>query len=132
MSIENVRTIIGNINARDGVYVDDLSFKNNGQLIMTGEINAHLCSIKHNCEWLKYIMTFKGIVYQAILELDNFERLYPTTDNITEKEDSEILQHVASNTSQKANGYKHYIIFTYDYILEVVCKHFDFKIISNR
>lgn len=132
MSIKKVRTLIGNLNARDGIYIDNILFKDNGQLIMTGEINAPLCSIKYDCDWLKYKMTFEGIIYQALLELDNFENLYPATDNIMEKEESEVLTHIASSISQKGKDCKHYVIFTYDYILDIVSHKFDFEITGKR
>jgi hypothetical protein len=85
---------------------------------LTGELNAGEKTIK-------FIMTFKGIRFLSIVELD-FDKRGPMESLATIEQSEKLNEFKRTDHSRKINdNHKHYYIRTYDQVFEIICDQFE-------
>jgi len=124
-SISEINESIGLISGRDGIYMDFLNFLNS-TLKIQGEINSELCSVKHASRWIKYEITFSGVIFYKLLSPEAFSHITSSKSNIYVKDKSKII------SAYDLKGKSEFVILTYDYVLEVVASQIQLNIISER
>ena len=124
-SVLEITKKLGRITGRDGIYLDETSFKNERILILKGEINGQLCSVSHEARWIGYEIKFKGVVYQKMFDSEKFSGAEEFDSNITQKIDSELI---TSEVREKS----HFVVITYDYYIEVVASSIELTVLATR
>lgn len=127
MEMKAIETELGIISGRNAIYLDHL---NTGlyplTLELSGAISRNLCSIQNRPErFIKYTLTFHTVVIYICCELDNFLQSRYLKSSLNEVQDSELV-----NQRNLAATHRHYIVATYDHVLEVVAKSYDLKILD--
>lgn len=128
-----IETSVGIIRGRDAIYLDQVFFDKTRQSIeLCGEINGRLCSKNDaDLEWIKYSLTFSGILFFTMTELDFAEPIAPSS--FIEIKDSSVIQQMRKADSAKklTSSHKHFQLQTYDDVFEIVCRSFELKIFAK-
>ena len=83
-----------------------------------------------NIEWVKYSITFSGILLFRMIELD-FED-FKGQSSFDEVINSDWISEMRKNSSGKLTpNHKHYFLQTYDDIFDIVCSSYDLKLVSE-
>lgn len=127
MEIKAIETELGIIAGRNAIYLDHL---NTGlyplTLELSGAISRNLCSIQSRPErFIKYRLRFHNVVSYTCCELDNFLQSRYLKSSLNEVQDSELV-----NQRNLVATHRHYIVATYDHVLEVVASSYEFKILD--
>jgi hypothetical protein len=130
-SREPIITDVGIISGRDAIHLD-LVEQREGEIKFQGEINTGLVEIKNNIEkdWLKYKLSFKGIVYFKCCELDFYtseKLLISSFDKINNSEKITKLKSLDHSSKIDIN-HKHYVFATYDYVYEIIASQYFLEI----
>lgn len=89
-----------------------------------GKFNGSLFSIPAEEKWIPYELTFEWVLASKITELDTWEsqQNWYNESSFDEVIDSEWLKSLSRNRKLE---HKHFIILTYDDVIEVICKSFN-------
>ena len=88
---------------------------------LSGELNGDLCSKPEKEKWLPYKLTFEWVISLKVTELDTWE----SQRNWYNKTSFDVIENsdwLATIQGKKEPDYKHYIILTYDDVIEIACK----------
>ena len=116
-----VKTDLGILAGRDCIYLDRIAFRDRtGTLVLEGEINGSLCSKPQKRKWVSYTVTFHGILALKMIELDSWNgRIRSSFDEV---KDSKWVRSLGGKVGRR---HKHFVVQTYDYVLEVVCSGYE-------
>ena len=117
-SYQPVKTRIGYISGRDAIFLDKLYFKD-GMLHLEGSINGRLISNPIHAE-IDYTLTFYGVLALKVIELDSWS--FGFSSSFAEVLNSDWC--IALN-GKVTELHKHYIVQTYDDVIEIVCTNFE-------
>ncbi|WP_419832589.1 hypothetical protein [Endozoicomonas atrinae] len=115
------------MNGRDAIYLDDVLFENRtNHLKLKGDVNSALCSKSIPEKWIPYCLTFEWVLSVKITELDTWESLrnWYNESSFDEVANSSWL---AEHGGKVTPEYKHYILLTYDDVVEVICKSYQLE-----
>ena len=125
-----IETVVGFLTGRDCVYLDKVTQDvNSGVLVFEGDINGNLVVCEK--EWLPYKLKFTQVLMYFCCELDTY-------GNLTEIEYSSSFDLVENSTWLEAlpirkdydkKEYKHYRLFTYDDVFDVIATGYEFELI---
>ena len=122
-------TKFGNSNGRDAIYMEEVSFQNRtNTLILDVEFNTSLCSnaTDENVEFVGAKIVFYEVLATKIIELDSWD--WESESSFDEVEDSEWIKELGGKVK---DSNKHYLIQTYDDVIEVVCENYEIKYHEN-
>ncbi|MCM1314867.1 MAG: GNAT family N-acetyltransferase [Alistipes senegalensis] len=123
---------LGVLNGRDCIYIDTVTQDDMDNLIFKGEINGWLAEKIKTDKFIPYKLTFKRIIAYFSCELDtyenidNFAHLDYSCFNIVEN--SKWLENFPVRMDFDKSIYKHYQIFTYDFVYNIIAVDFDFSV----
>lgn len=115
---------LGKLWGRDCIFLDILS-QEDGTLILKGEINR----CEENLVNYFYTLVFENTISYFTCELDTYENidnLYVSSFNIVKN--SDWLNNLPLREDLDKSGFKHFQIFTYDYVLNIIAASYDFKV----
>lgn len=124
---------LGILNGRDCIYIDKVTFDSWDSLTFKGQINGSLASEIRKELWIPYKLTFKRVLAYYACELDTFLNSeyggYMTFDygDFTVVENSEKLKNLPIREDFDRSIYKHYRVFTYDTVFDIIAVDFEFK-----
>ena len=126
-----VNTCLGVLNGRDCIYLDQVKW-DALELIFTGDINGHLIS-QHRDEkrWFPYTLTFQRVLAYFACELDTYENLTGVRSldgsSFDLVEDSSWLKSLPVRKDFSKNIYRHYRLFTYDSVYNIIAVSYSFE-----
>ena len=121
--------VLGILNGRDCIYIDTVVQDNYDNLEFKGEINGYLASKIKERKWIPYTLTFHRVIACFSCELDSYENMdtYGHLDytdfNIVEN--SQWLEKFPLRSDFYKSDYKHYQLFTYDIVYNIIAVSFD-------
>lgn len=128
-----IETEVGIISGRDAIYLNEIKFDYSKQNInFIGELNLGLCSKTiDKDEFIKYSLTFYGVLYFQMVELDF--TYFPNGSSFDLVEDSNILNKFKEYDSARKvkPEHNHYFLHTYDDVFEIVSLNFELKLLER-
>ena len=131
--IVSVKTAkLGGLNGRDCIYIDTVTQDDMDNLVFKGEINCFLAEKIKTDRFIPYKLTFKRVIAYFSCELDTYENIDNSAHldyscfNIVEN--SKWLANFPVRKDFDKSIYKHYQVFTYDFVYNIIAVDFDFKI----
>ena len=115
---------LGKLWGRDCIFLDLFSQENN-TLTLKGEIERYEDTLVD----YKYTLIFKSVIAYFTCELDTYEHIdnsYVSSFNIVKN--SEWLSSLPVRSDIDRLDLKHFQVFTYDYVLNIIAKSYDFKV----
>lgn len=132
----NVKAIehdkLGKLNGRDCIYIDTVTQDDMDSLIFKGEINGHLAEKIKTDRFLPYQLTFRRVLTYFVCELDTYENIDDSAHldyscfNVVEN--SQWLESIPIRRDFDRWVYKHYQVFTYDFVYNIIAVDFDFSV----
>lgn len=122
---------LGILNGRDCIYIDTVKQDNYDNLVFEGEINGNLASKIRDSKWIPYTLSFHRVIAYFSCELDSYENMDPyghldyTDFNVVEN--SKWLADFPMREDFEKSDYKHYQLFTYDFVYNIIAVSFDIK-----
>ncbi|MDE6834975.1 MAG: hypothetical protein K2J39_12135 [Ruminococcus sp.] len=123
---------LGELHGRDCIYIDTVTQDDMDNLIFEGEINGHLAEKLKTDDFITYRLTFHRVLTYFVCELDTYENIDNSAHldyscfNIVEG--SKWLESLPVRRDFDKSLYKHYQVFTYDFVYNIIAVDFDFKI----
>ncbi|MDE5583258.1 MAG: hypothetical protein K2J08_06115 [Ruminococcus sp.] len=131
--IVSVKTAkLGGLNGRDCIYIDTVTQDDMDNLVFQGEINGFLAEKIKTDRFIPYKLTFKRVIAYFSCELDTYENIDNSAHldyscfNIVKN--SKWLESLPVRKDFDKSIYKHYQVFTYDFVYNIIAVDFDFKI----
>ncbi|MEM1296443.1 MAG: hypothetical protein AAGH89_13830, partial [Verrucomicrobiota bacterium] len=97
-------------------------------VLLHGGLNAELCSAgeRASVEFPRYRIDFSGVLAFQIIELDSW-------DGESESSFDEILESewIRDLGGKVTSEHRHFLVQTYDDVIEVVCEAFEFTLIDT-
>ena len=126
--IKAVQTPIGALYGRDAIYLDHVHMNySKKELVLKGEINGGLAAEAAD-GFVPYELIFTEVYYFNMIELDVAlhlsEREYTQGSSFDELTDTPLLATIAS---ARGKNLKHFMLKTYDDIVEIACG--DYKMV---
>jgi len=125
---------LGLIYGRDAMYLDKIEFDRTRNVKLIGEFNSSLCekTKSHEDKYIPYELTFNGILEFKVIELD----FYYCENHVSSFEqviNSDRINEFSKNSQgfKVKDSHKHYIIHTYDDVIELIASGFELKIYKN-
>ena len=131
-----IETEVGVIRGRDAVYLDRLE-GDGTDLTVTGELNGALVSKNpENLEWIPYQLVFHSVLSYFTCELDTYEAMteYRTgrPESFLLVEESPYLRDLPVRSDYKREEYHHYLLYTYDVVINVLAKKMSLRIRGGK
>ncbi len=131
---EPIETDVGIISGRDAIFLNEIKFDYSKQSVgFYGKLNSHLCSksVDKN-EWIKYSLTFVGILSFQMVELDFADFRGKSSFDLVLN--SKLLKNFEKydSANKVKSEHKHYFLQTYDDIFEIICLSFELKLLESR
>ena len=123
--VKPIETEYGVLEGRDSIFLDEVSLSNRtNHLHLKGEFNGNLCSKPAFAKRIPFKLTFEWVIVSKITELDTWEsqRNWYNETSFDEIAESDWLNKFGC---KKTHEYRHFIILTYDDVIEVVCKSYN-------
>lgn len=123
---------LGKLNGRDCIYIDNVSQDDMDNLIFKGEINGHLAEKIKADRFIPYKLTFYRVISYFVCELDTYENINDSAHldyscfNVVEN--SQWLESIPIRRDFDRSVYKHYQVFTYDFVYNIIAVDFDFSV----
>ena len=121
-----LRTPLGHINGRDGIFLDQVVFRGDtSTLVLVASLNASLCSdAKGNViDFVGCKFAFTGVLALKMVELDSWDgRCESCFDEVL---DSQWVKELGGKVTP---FHRHLLIQTYDDVIEVVCQDFSVEL----
>lgn len=127
-----IKTDYGSLHGRDAIHLDEIQFENGtNRPRLRGEFSAALCEDPPDGDWIPFDLLFDGVLVSHVTELDTWEskRDWYNKSSFDEIEHSAWL---ASMAGKITADHKHYIVSTYDYVVEVISKGFTLSLEQPR
>lgn len=122
----------GSLNGRDCIYIDTVTQDDLDNLIFKGKINGFLAEKIKADRFIPYKLVFKRVIAYFTCELDTYENIDNSAHldyscfNIVEG--SKWLESLPIRKDFDKSVYKHYQVFTYDFVYNIIAVDFDFKV----
>src|SRR5688572_5295227 len=133
-SFEPVETEAGIISGRDAIHLDEVRVSLYPRILeLLGELNSSLCSKYKDKEgWIKYSLKFSGVLTFKMTELDLREYFGKTSFDLVAN--SEWLNELQgkSYTDKLKPSHKHYTVFTYDDVFDIICESVEMTLSDSR
>ena len=132
-----VNTCLGVLKGRDCIYLDQVKQDGLNNLTFTGDINGHLVS-QHRDEkdWFPYTLTFRRVLAYFSCELDTYKNMagteYIAGSSFDLIEDSTWLKSLPVREDFDKGIYRHYRLFTYDDVYNIIAVSYEFAMIKER
>ena len=129
LSVEHEK--LGILYGRDCIHLDNVIQKGS-TLEFKGEINGELASKIQDDIWVSYKLVFKKVIKYYSCELDTYEadenEVHGIDGNVLFViQDSEHLKNIPVRYDYKKYDYKHFLIYTYDFVFNVFAVDFELK-----
>ncbi len=129
IEIEN----IGIVQGRDAIYIDGYHFSGRNDFFIEGAFNSQLCSVKQDIDFVPFKISFRGIIHLKFYELDLYypKNMWERKASFEMIQDSDLIKEfmILNDSQGKINeNHKHYILWTYDDVFEVVADGYDITI----
>lgn len=133
--MENIITIedekLGILYGRDCIFVDSV-IQTDATLKFKGEINGNLASNIKAVKWIPYELIFKDVIKYVSCELDTYEAdkneiQAMNKGSLVVIQDSDHLKNISVRDDYNKNDYKHFIIYTYDFVYNVFAVDYELK-----
>ncbi len=122
----------GELNGRDCIYIDRVTQDDMDNLTFKGEINCWLAEKIKTEKFIPYKLTFHRVVTYFVCELDTYENIdhsahldYSCFNFV---ENSKWLENFPVREDFDKSIYKHYQVFTYDFVYNIIAVDFDFLV----
>ena len=133
-TFEPIETVAGIIYGRDAIFLDDVHFDYQKNIIeLRGELNSHFCSKYKDDEdsFIGYSLTFSGILAFTMTELDFKDYGSSSFDRVMNSKWLDEIRQKDHSAKVKPN-LEHYVVFTYDDVFDVACETYELKILEAR
>lgn len=123
---------LGELNGRDCIYIDRVFQDDMDNLIFKGEINGYLAEKIKTDRFIPYYLAFRRVVTYFVCELDTYENIDNSAHldyscfNIVEN--SKWIDGLPLRKDFDKSIYKHYQVFTYDFVYNIVAVDFDIAV----
>ena len=125
-----VETKLGVAKGRDAIYLDAIKWvQRTNRVLLHGSLNAELCSAgdRASVEFPRYRIDFNGVLAFQNIELDSWDgESQSSFDEIIE---SEWIRDLGGKVTSE---HRHFLVQTYDDVIEVVCESFEFTLIDTN
>jgi hypothetical protein len=121
-----IETPLGFVHGRDGIYLDEVIFRDRtNTLVLIGSFNTSHCSAapKDIIDFDSFRMTFNEVLAVQIIELDSWD--FQCESSFDEILDSEWIRSLGGKVTATD---RHFLIQTYDDVIEVVCGDFEIEL----
>ncbi|MCI8539779.1 MAG: hypothetical protein HFF18_14175 [Oscillospiraceae bacterium] len=114
---------LGILYGRDCIFVDSV-IQTDLTLKFKGEINGNLASNIKDAIWIPYELIFKKVIKCISCELDTYEADKNEIQAMNKSsllviQDSDHLKNIPVRYDYNKNDYKHFIVYTYDFVYHV-------------
>ncbi|MCL2368935.1 MAG: hypothetical protein FWC72_08050 [Oscillospiraceae bacterium] len=126
-----IETSVGVLSGRDCIFLDTvMQDADNNSMVFAGDINGNL--VAKAKEWLPYKLKFMQVLAYFCCELDTYENLVNTNSNSSfdVMENSAWLESLPIRCDYDKNDYKHYRLFTYDDVYDIIAIEYQLEISS--
>ena len=122
---------LGKIWGRDAIYLDKIEFDGTRSVKLTGEFNGALCEHVKNSKWITYELIFSGVLEFKVVETDFFfDSEYTSSfERVKGSEKIKDFSNRAESLKLK-DSHEHFILHTYDDIIELVAGGFEIQLKS--
>ena len=133
--MENILSIeheqLGTLYGRDCIFADSV-IQTGSTLKFKGEINGNLASKIKAEIWIPYELIFKKVIKYTSCELDTYEAdkneiQVMSKSSFLVVRDSNYLINIPVRYDYNKNDYKHFIIYTYDFVFNVFAVDYELK-----
>lgn len=129
LSIEHEK--LGILYGRDCIFADSM-IQTGSTLKFKGEINGNLASKIKAEIWIPYELIFKKVIKYTSCELDTYEAdkneiQVMSKSSFLVVQDSNHLINIPVRYDYNKNDYKHFIIYTYDFVFNVFAVDYELK-----
>lgn len=129
LSIEHEK--LGTLYGRDCIFADSV-IQTGSTLKFKGEINGNLASKIKAEIWIPYELIFKKVIKYTSCELDTYEAdkneiQVMSKSSFLVVKDSNHLINIPVRYDYNKNDYKHFIIYTYDFVFNVFAVDYELK-----
>jgi hypothetical protein len=124
-----IETSVGILNGRDCIHLDTvIQDAHKNTVVFAGDINGRLTS--KATDWIPYRLIFMQVLAYFCCELDTYENLVNTTSNssFVVMENSMWLESLPVRYDYDKNAYKHFRLFTYDDVYDIIATEYEFEI----
>jgi hypothetical protein len=122
-----IKTPIGILKGRDAIFLDRLNIDiQQGILTLEGGFNGELAS-EPISEEVGYSLVFYGVLALKVIELDSWD--YKCASSFDEVVNSEWCAKLGGKVDE---SFKHYMVQTYDDVIDVVCRKFTLTIKASE
>jgi len=127
-----IGTCLGVLRGRDCIDLNWVKQDDVGNMTFTGDINGHSVSKHTQKRWVPYELTFQRVLACFSCELDTYENLVETNylddSDFALIENSTWLQSLPVRKDFKKDMYKHYRLFTYDVVYNIIAVSYKLQI----
>lgn len=120
---------LGMLSGRDCIYIDSVTQNEVGDLIFKGEINGHLANKIKLSKWIPFNLAFHNMIAYCSCEIDTYFNIYFDKSKINSDfnllENSEWLKTLSISKDFDKSKYKHYQVFTYDYVFNIIAESYE-------
>lgn len=125
-----IETPLGFVNGRDGIYLDDIELsERTNRVTLNGAFNSALCSKADSpsTDFAGCRISFSGVLAFKVIELDSW-------DGNSESSFDEVLDSdwVRALGGKVTPSHRHFLVQTYDDVVEVVCESADVTLSSTE
>ncbi|MDE7398614.1 MAG: hypothetical protein K2N06_03710 [Oscillospiraceae bacterium] len=119
--------VLGELNGRDCIFIDKVTFEDVAGLTFEGEISGWLASKIREEKWIPYKLMFKGVISHFVCELDTYESLmgFVGCSDFAIIENSEMMSKIPIRSDYDKSRYKHFRVFTYDYVFDILAESYE-------
>jgi hypothetical protein len=129
--LQPIETVVGFLSGRDAVFLDEFTYDTHQQLTLRGSFNGVLGSQPVD-EEIDYEMTFSGVLAFTVIELESSRAYeYEEAFSFAEVIGSGWLPQLAAG-DKFTPEHRHYIVQTYDDLVEVVARDVAVRITGRR
>lgn len=119
--------VLGELNGRDCIFIDKVTFDDVDDLTFEGEIGGWLASKIREEKWIPYKLVFHGVVSHFVCELDTYENLmgFVGCSDFAIIENSEMMSKIPIRSDYDKSRFKHFRVFTYDYVFDILAESYE-------
>lgn len=127
-----VNTCLGILKGRDCIYLDEVKQDDANNLTFKGGINGHLISVHQEVQdWFTYTLTFRQVVAYFCCELETYTNYlggkFQYVSSFDVIEESHLLKSLLLSDDLNKGIYRHYRLFTYDEVFNIIAASYEFK-----
>ena len=123
---------LGKLNGRDCIYIDKVFQDDMDNLVFEGEITGFLAEKITTDRFIPYRLAFYRIIAYFVCELDTYENIDSSAhldySSFNIVENSQWLESLPVRKDFDRSVYKHYQVFTYDFVYNIIAVDFDIAV----